>query len=452
MRGIGADQPAVPIPGKTNLFVPKTSPIMRLLCLSNGHGEDIIAVRILQALRAYPQVQDVTVLPLVGEGHSYQSAGLQPDGPTQTMPSGGFVYMDSRQLLKDVKGGLVQLTLKQLGAIGQWAQEAKRADRGKKSESLVLAVGDIVPLLFAWWSGLPYAFVGTAKSEYYLRDEVGLLPCQSRRESWEAWSGSVYLPWERWLMRRSHCRAVFPRDGLTADILSQKRIKAFSLGNPMMDGLEPDPRPNLDENPWQNCLRVLLLPGSRPPEAYCNWQLLLQAIDSVISASGGRKILFLAAISPGLEWEPLFDALKRQGWRLQEPGKQSKAAIVADAHHFWRNNCGVQLSQSGYGAYLQCSDIAIAMAGTATEQFVGLGKPVISIPGDGPQFTPKFAEAQTRLLGTAVTLVASCSEVGSTLQQILTDPDRLQLIAQTGYQRMGSPGAADRIAAKLMEL
>ena len=39
------------------------------------------------------------------------------------------------------------------------------------------------------------------------------------------------------------------------------------------------------------------------------------------------------------------------------------------------------------------------MAGTAAEQAIGLGKPVIQIEGKGPQFTQTFAEAQRRLLG-----------------------------------------------------
>ena len=39
------------------------------------------------------------------------------------------------------------------------------------------------------------------------------------------------------------------------------------------------------------------------------------------------------------------------------------------------------------------------MAGTAAEQAIGLGKPVIQIEGKGPQFTKSFAEAQRRLLG-----------------------------------------------------
>ena len=42
------------------------------------------------------------------------------------------------------------------------------------------------------------------------------------------------------------------------------------------------------------------------------------------------------------------------------------------------------------------------MAGTATEQAVGLAKPIIQLPGRGPLFTTSFAEAQRRLLGKTV--------------------------------------------------
>ena len=45
------------------------------------------------------------------------------------------------------------------------------------------------------------------------------------------------------------------------------------------------------------------------------------------------------------------------------------------------------------------SELVISMAGTATEQAIGLAKPVIQIEGKGPQFTKSFAEAQRRLLG-----------------------------------------------------
>ena len=51
---------------------------------------------------------------------------------------------------------------------------------------------------------------------------------------------------------------------------------------------------------------------------------------------------------------------------------------------------------------LQQSDLVIGMAGTAIEQAVGLAKPVLQVPGQGPQFTAAFAEAQRRLLGPTV--------------------------------------------------
>jgi uncharacterized protein (TIGR03492 family) len=95
--------------------------------------------------------------------------------------------------------------------------------------------------------------------------------------------------------------------------------------------------------------------------------------------------------------------------------------------------------------------MAIAMAGTATEQFVGLGKPAITFPGIGPQFTYAFAEAQTRLLGSSLILVDRPSQVADAVQSLLRDPDRLQLIAENGLRRMGKPGAARRIAACLLE-
>ncbi|MEB3358171.1 MAG: hypothetical protein VKK04_15695, partial [Synechococcales bacterium] len=179
-----------------------TSNPLKILCLSNGHGEDAIALRILQALQRQPNPPKLAALPLVGEGLAYQRAGVPLAGAVKTMPSGGFVYMDGRQLVRDVWGGLLQLTLGQIRTVRQWARSGYR----------ILAVGDIVPLLFAWNSGADYAFVGTAKSEYLLRDENGWLPRPSWFEQMEGWSGSVYLPWERWLMGHPRCRAVFPRD------------------------------------------------------------------------------------------------------------------------------------------------------------------------------------------------------------------------------------------------
>jgi uncharacterized protein (TIGR03492 family) len=91
------------------------------------------------------------------------------------------------------------------------------------------------------------------------------------------------------------------------------------------------------------------------------------------------------------------------------------------------------------------------MAGTATEQFIGLGKPAIAIPGNGPQYNAGFAEAQSRLLGPSLTLVKQPSQVLPAIQSLLKNPDLLHEIAKNGTQRMGSAGAARRIAECLQE-
>lgn len=419
---------------------------MQLLCLSNGHGEDVIAVRILQELQQNQAASEIAALPLVGEGLAYNQAGIPIIGSVQKMPSGGFIYMESRQLLRDLRGGLLQLTFSQWKTVRRW----------RKKGGVILAVGDIVPLLFAWMSGAPYAFVGTAKSEYYIRDEAGILPKRSRTETW---SGSVYYPWERWLLSRKRCQAVFPRDKLTTETLKNWPIPAFDLGNPMMDGIYPNnPAPMFYEadaelKEIQRSLVITLLPGSRAPEAYDNWEKISQSLSGLMHTFRDRKLLFLAAIAPGLSLEPLQKTLEAQGWRPPSSPSMLATLQIQDegALVFTQKSATIILTQQDYNFCLLKGDCCIAMAGTATEQFVGLGKPAIAIPGKGPQFTPTFAEAQSRLLGPSLILVEQPEKVASVVQHLLREPDWLQLIAENGLQRMGEPGAAARIANCLIE-
>ncbi|MBE9049598.1 hypothetical protein IQ243_04105 [Nostocales cyanobacterium LEGE 11386] len=432
---------------------------LQLLVLSNGHGEDAIAVTILQELQQQANPPDIFALPLVGEGLAYQKLNIPLIGSVRIMPSGGFVYMDSRQLVRDVRGGLVQLTLQQIKAMRRWVRYHKKLG----NKVAILAVGDIVPLLFATFSGANYAFVGTAKSEYYVRDEVGLLPRKSKATRWENFSGSIYHPWERWLMSRRRCQAVFPRDALTTEILQQWSIPAFDLGNPMMDGLEPtfsSPKFYSADAQQQEIARplvVTLLPGSRPPEAYKNWEVIMTAVsallasfqerDSILHTSG--SVVFLGAIAPNLDNDILCQTLQSQGW---QPHSESPIPLAdTNALIFNQRNAYLLLTQQAYNDCLHWGDVAIAMAGTATEQFVGLGKPAIAIPGNGPQYTPAFAEAQSRLLGASLIVVDQPAKVAQVMRSLFKNPDTLQIISENGLRRMGKPGAARRIADCLQE-
>lgn len=446
---------------------------MKLLCISNGHGEDVIALRVLTPLRKiYPDLT-LAALPITGAGDAYRSAKLPVIGPVQVLPSGGFLNRDPKQLARDIRQGLVSLTRSQLSVLKTWA----------KTGDMVLAVGDIVPLLFAYLSGLPYAFIGTAKSEYWLRDERGKLPTiqpfpHSLWAKLEGWSGSVYLPWERWLMSRDRCQAVFVRDLLTAQQLQRLGVSAYCAGNPMMDGLEPAGRlterlealrileptgrersQSSDQSSSADAakatalyvtkkqqpatpLTIALLPGSRPLEAYENWDNILKAIPNLTNCFPYRPLILLGAIAPSLSLSQLQTSLSN--W-------QSTDEAGCPYPIFRVKGVTLLLVTDAYSDCLHQAEIAIATAGTATEQFVGLGKPAITLPGKGPQFTHAFATVQAKMLGPSVQMVSTPEEIGPAVAKIISDPDRLQLIYQNGRQRMGEPGAGSAIAQKLLQ-
>lgn len=411
---------------------------MPLLILSNGHGEDEIAIRIVRELQHLPHPPRISALPLVGIGQAYRHQQIPIIGPVQVMPSGGFVYMDLRQLFGDLGGGLLGLTWRQLQAVRTWAHKG----------NMILAVGDLVPLLFAWWSGAPYAFVGTAKSDYYLRDQAGLYPDLAWSQRWQS---SVYLPWERSLLQHPRCRAVFPRDHLTSERLQRWPIPIFDVGNPMMDHLEPQGKLPLETLGVTSKLKILLLPGSRPPEVYANWALLLVAISGLlrsIESAPREGLLFLGAIATSLDLRAFQLALQTHGWQKQLDNRITTATTLQT---FTQAQATLLLTQGAFNDCVHLADMVIAMAGTATEQCVGLGKPVITLPGSGPQFTAAFAKAQARFLGPSVTLVAQPQQVPAVIQSLSLQPEQQRAWQQNGLLRMGEPGAAGRIAAWLQQ-
>ena len=401
---------------------------MEILCISNGHGEDIIAARICIELEKLGF--KAIALPLVGVGHAYAKANIPiVEQFTQAMPSGGFVRMDSRQLARDVKSGLVGLTRKQLGFVWKWSRDRRNGKR------LILAVGDIVPLLFAWLpaklGGCDFAFVATAKSEYYWRDRKVCLPDVKK-----PFGGSIFYPWERALMNSDRCKAIFVRDLLTAEILNRDfKLPAIYLGNSMMDGLEPK---GIDFGIGKDEWVVAILTGSRSPEAYENWMTLMLCAQ-VVSRTIPHNVHFLVAIAPDLDLEIIGQSILQKGW------------LRLDETTFKVQNARLILLKEGFGDCLHQCHLGLAMAGTATEQLVGLGKPVITIAGNGPQFTRKFAEEQADLLGCSINLIDKPAQVADVLHEILQDSDYFQEVVRNGEERMGQAGASERIAKYMAE-
>ena len=97
----------------------------------------------------------------------------------------------------------------------------------------------------------------------------------------------------------------------------------------------------------------------------------------------------------------LDDIAARSGWKHRS-GKLSFQQLKSPTNH---QNLAIEVLcyADAFADILQQSSLVIGMTGTAVEQAVGLGKPVITVPGNGPAFTYRFAEAQHRLLGNSVT-------------------------------------------------
>jgi uncharacterized protein (TIGR03492 family) len=398
-----------------------------LLVLSNGHGEDLIALRLVEALRRLRPEVEVEVLPLVGKGQAFagaEAAGeLHRVGPRRDLPSGGFSNQSLRGLLRDLVAGLPLLSWKQGQLVRAW---------GRRGDP-ILAVGDLLPLLLAWAGGGPYGFVGTPKSDHTWASPApsgwGHTPLS---DAYHRLKGSEWDPWEWALMGQRRCRLVAVRDRLTARGLRRHGVAALAPSNPMMDGFAEAPLPA-----WLvGQRRLLLLPGSRLPEALGNLTRLLEGLPSspepttVLLACGSRP-------SPA-ELAPLLSAA---GF-LEFPPPATSGAAAA-----WRRGAVELLVGPGcFSRWARWGELGLATAGTATEQLVGLGVPALSLPGPGPQFKAGFARRQSRLLGGAVQPCHNAQDLRSRLHALLADPAERLRLGGIGRRRMGPPGGSEQLA------
>ena len=400
-----------------------------LLVISNGHGEDLIALQIIEALHRLQPAWTVKVLPLVGQGSCFQASiekgWVQKIGPGARLPSGGFSNQSLGALLSDLMAGLPLLTWKQWICLR----------RERKSTAAILAVGDLLPLLMAWSTRRPFGFIGTPKSDYTWSSGPG----QALSDRYHALKGSEWDPWEWHVMKRRGCRLVAMRDRLTARGLRRHGVNATSPGNPMMDGLIPsDPPASLER-----CRRILLLCGSRMPEALNNFRRL---ISGLLQMPSPVPLAVLAALGSSPHQNELGELLQNLGFRSCPP-----PSSALEAAECWVNGPVLLLIGPGrFQQWVAWAEAGVATAGTATEQMVGLGIPALSLPGRGPQFTRGFAERQSRLLGGAVRTCESEQELGRHLAQLLNDPLLRQEIGRMGRQRMGPAGGSEAIAREVI--
>ena len=411
-----------------------------ILLLSNGHGEDLSGALIASELRA--RGYRAEALPLVGHGRAYDQAAIPLLGRTREYSTGGLGYTSLWGRLTEVVQGQVGYLLQRLALLFRIAH---RYD-------LVVVVGDVLPVAAAWLSWRPVVTYLVAYSSHY--------------------EGRLRLPWPCGAcLASARFRRVLSRDALTASDLGEQLGRPVDfLGNPFFDAAVAASEPvgahePLDAGqaapvplvpaPAHPAQRLGLLPGSRLPEALHNLELMLELLAQLPEHLQQPDQLGLSAALVGrLGPEEVAPLASRLGWRLD-----SEAGTITRLR---RGPLRLELVWGRFADVVQHSDLVLSMTGTAAEQAVGLGKPVLQLVGSGPQFTDNFAEAQRRLLGPS--LFCAEGRSGSAeqregtarlLAQLLGDLQRDGALAErchrNGLERIGAGGGTARIADAVVD-
>jgi len=395
-----------------------------ILLLSNGHGEDLSGALIATELRA--RGYRAEALPLVGHGRAYDQAAIPLLGRTREYSTGGLGYTSLWGRLTEVVQGQVGYLLRRLALLFRIAH---RYD-------LVVVVGDVLPVAAAWLSWRPVVTYLVAYSSHY--------------------EGRLKLPWPCGACLASgRFRRVLSRDALTASDLGEQLGRPVDfLGNPFFDAAVAPSEP-LGAGQPAPAQRLGLLPGSRLPEALHNLELMLEVLAQLPEHLQQPDQLGLSAALVGrLGPEEVAPLASRLGWRLD-----SEAGTISRLR---RGPLRLELVWGRFAAVVQHSDLVLSMTGTAAEQAVGLGKPVLQLVGSGPQFTDNFAEAQRRLLGPSVFCAEGRSgsaeqreATARLLAQLLGDLQRDRALAErchrNGLERIGAGGGTARIADAVVD-
>lgn len=360
----------------------------KILFITNGHGEDIVAAQIIKKL--INNHIGIQVLPVVGNGSIYKNLPARVIGPTKVLPSGGFGLRNYSYLIRDIFSGLIGRTIDQAGTLRD----------NRYDYALVIGIGDIVPIIYSMVTKCPFIFIGVNKSAYYRKLAFN------------------YTKLEKFLLRK-YCRLTLARDMRTAKALKYAGINAKYVGNPMMDAVSAIRRSG--DRGIGKSKTIGFLPGTREDaykniEDFSNIAAIIKQID--------KKIRFVLSFPDNLDKK-----------KLLKIKSQVKMKISAD-----------------FNKVLKTSRIIIGSSGTGNEQAAGLGIPVIAFPGRGAQFNSRFAAGQKELLGNALMLLPGDPEaIARQAVSLMKNKKRISAMAKAGKIRMGRPGASKRIAQIIKE-
>lgn len=388
-----------------------------LLFLSNGHGEDMIACRILDEVRASRPDLAIDAWPMVGQGEAYLQRGLPSSGPQNLLPSAGFATLEWKLMRSDLRAGW----------IGTHWRQLRHARSLPGRYRLLVAVGDIIPILGGVFSRTPFMFVGCAKSYYY-----------------DARYG--YTGLEKRLLRR-HCMTTFPRDHLTATVLAGAGVPVRDFGNPMMDGLEgTGDRFGIPGD----AVVIGMMAGTREDAETNFLDLLASAHAAARRHPDPARLRFVFPVRDAFDAGAVEDAVRSDA-RLALPATLRRDAGAGPVLEVAFPGGAVALAVKGrFPDALRMSRVVVGMAGTANEQAIGLGIPLVTAPARGIQ-GPRFVRMKMQYFGDSAVAVANEPDaIANEVLAILADPERAARMGAAGRERMGAPGASKAIAGAIV--
>lgn len=372
----------------------------RFLFIANGNGEDSIAAEIISRL---PEGVVADAYPVVGQGKAYE--GVAPVvGPRFEIPSQGWRHTQG-SVTRDIKGGMLSSIWPAISFL-RWV-------RGRYDK--VVVVGDNVGPILCLVAGL--------KIDVYL-------------DVFKSGFAHTYSAPERWLLGRT-CRTVFTRDPMLAEVLARAGIDARAAGNVMLDTTTYGDYDAAARR--RHALAVTLLPGSR---ATTGESLALQVEALRLLPAEATPDVFVA-VAGGISAGELAQATE-MAW---EPPVGNEAA---DLGTLQGDGLRVHLATGVTGNLIVEADLVLSQAGTATQQALGLGKPVITF--DRADNRRKRMADEQALMGEARLLVPQDAQaLADATARLLADGDERVRLGEVGAERLGPFGAAEKIVERLVE-
>lgn len=372
----------------------------RILFIANGNGEDSIAAEIISRL---PRGYKADAYPVVGEGKAFY--GVCPIvGPRSQVASQGWRHTKG-SVLRDLKSGMLSGVLPAIRFLRSVAAQYEK----------IVVVGDNVGLVLCWLAGVDVAiYLDVFKSGF----------------------AHTYSKPERWLIK-STSKTVFCRDAMLAKTLSGAGIDARFAGNVMLDTVNYGA---YDTHSRRSApLAVTLLPGSRSTTG----ESLAIQIEALHQLPSSVPIDVFVAVANGVMPHNLASST---GMAWVSPSTNE----AADLGTLMGEGLMVHLATGVAGNLIEAADLVLSQAGTATQQALGLGKPVITF-NRADNRKKRMADEQA-LMGEARVLVPEdAAALSVATLRLLTDADERGRLGAIGRERLGPSGAALRVVECLVE-